>query len=316
MAGVNWLKKGRHWSRLVSRARTPSEVNARLIRIIWQLPDKKIKNDGPLGDRTSLDDRRKRLHQLQGMRLRLLTAVAIARHDQQEAARRQVAKEDCKRQLKAMLKLDDDGLAKAIDDCDTRTRAAIEAAKNAISRTPEAKWIPCNDPYEPSGMQVLAPETFRRAVEIALSNALSSTDQPGRPVKNHQHDLARACHEYWSACRPKGVPGRVAFTRAVFAAANWRNDKGLPSSEPEDLKNMERLLRIASREHEERSANWEQLRRAYIEQVELNRVTVSDACREWASSPTRKQSNAPESFCNRQITDPTARAMQGHRPDP
>jgi len=192
-----------------------------------------------------LQDRERRTHQLQVMRLQLLNAVAIARHDRQEALRRQVSQEDCKRQLKAMLKLGDTNLAKAIENCDTKTRAAISAAENAIWLTPEAKWVDGPDPM--SSMQ-MAPETVRRCVGMALSSVRSSSAKRGRKEKPYQRNLARACHDYWSACRPKGASGRVAFARAVFEAADWRNDKDGPGEAPDDSKNIERLLSEAARE--------------------------------------------------------------------
>ncbi|MGS0941471.1 hypothetical protein ACVA51_13065 [Pseudomonas luteola] len=238
MAGVNWLKKGCHWSRQGSKATTPAEVNARLIGMLCRLPDKEITN------KSSLEDKIRRDTELQVMRLKLLKAVAIARHDQQEARRRQTNKTDCKRQLQAMLKLDDASLAKAIEDCDTYTRAAISAAQNAIWLTPEAKWVSSE---EMPGMQILAPETVRRSVEIALANARSSVSKRGRKEKPYQQDLARACLRYWSACQPQGASGRVEFTRAVFEAAESRNDNREPGNAPENSKNLERLLSEAAR---------------------------------------------------------------------
>ncbi|WP_273229120.1 hypothetical protein [Pseudomonas kuykendallii] len=239
MAGVNWLKKGRHWSRKGALSSTPAQVNASLIRELWRTSDHAI-------SRTStIEERNLRAHQLQSMRLQLLRAVAIARHAQQEASRRQVTLSDSKRQLKAMVKLDDENLAKAIEDCDAKTRAAISEAQNAIWLTPEAKWV--NDPESTSTWQILAPETVRRSVEVALLNAHASTAKSGRKKKPYQLYLAHACLEYWSACRPKGASGRVEFTRAVFAAADWRNDKARRFRIPEDSKNIERLLsKVAS----------------------------------------------------------------------
>ncbi|TBW33329.1 hypothetical protein E0E54_16855 [Azotobacter chroococcum] len=177
----------------------------------------------------------------------------MARHDQQEAARRQVTMADCRRQLRAMLKLDDADLAKAIEDCDTTTLAVINAAQGAIWMTPEARWVPSDDPDAMPGMQVLAPETVRRSVGIALATIQSSKAKRGRKDKPYQHDLACACLAYWSACRSKGAPGRLEFVRAVFEAADWRHDKGLPGLAPENSKNLERLLSKAARHLEKRS---------------------------------------------------------------
>ncbi|RRW26498.1 hypothetical protein EGJ44_22160 [Ectopseudomonas oleovorans] len=229
-------------------------MNARLIRALWKLHSHELDGDRPLRDRGMHE------HRLQAMRLRLLVAVATARHDRQEATRRQATKNDCRRQLRTMLKLGDVELAKAIENCDSGTRAAISAAQNAIWLTPEAKWVPSDDPDAMSGAEMLAPETVRRSIEIALANVRSSTAKRGRKEKPYQQYLARACHEYWSACRPKGAPGRVEFTRAVFEAADWRNDKGLPGKVPEDSKNLERLLSKAAREAAADRAAWESLR--------------------------------------------------------
>ncbi|MGE6994979.1 hypothetical protein ACQKIK_16460 [Pseudomonas sp. NPDC047961] len=153
------------------------------------------------------------------MRWQLLNAVAMARLYRQEAEGTAVEPRDVQRQLKAMLKLDDAGLAKAIEDCDTRTHAAIEAAKNAIGPTPEAKWIPCDDPYAPSGMQVLAPETIRRAVEIALADEQTHDGKCGPKEKDYQRALARTACEIWLEHKPDGGRGRPAFIRTVFEAA-------------------------------------------------------------------------------------------------
>lgn len=251
MAGVNWLRKGRHWSRKGARSSTPTQVNARLIRELWQIPDHAISR------KSTIEERNLRSHQLQTMRLQLLRAVAIARHVQQEASRRQVTLSDSKRQLKAMLKLDDASLAQAIEDCDSNTRVAISEAQNAIWLTPEAKWV--DDPESASGWQILAPETVRRSVEVALLNAHSSTAKSGRKKKPYQLYLAHACLEYWSACRPKGASGRVEFTRAVFAAADWRNDKARRFKIPEDSKNIERMLSKVAREGSAHRWEWESL---------------------------------------------------------
>lgn len=236
-----------------SRARTLAAVNARLIRLLWRLPDHTTSVDD------TLEANRKRRRQLQEMRARLLEAVAIARHDRQEAARRQANMADCKRQLKAMLKMDDAALTRAIEDCDTTTRAAISAAENAIWMTPEARWVPSDDPDARPGTQMLSPETVRRSVEIALATAQSSRAKCGRPGLTYQHDLARACLAYWAACQPRGAPGRLEFVRAVFEAADWRNDKGLPGLAPENDKNLERLMSKAAREAAAGMEAWDRL---------------------------------------------------------
>ncbi len=247
MSGLNRLKKGRHWSRMRSRARTPAAVNVRLIRLLWRLPDHTTLLDD------TLEASEKRRRQLDAMRLRLLEAVAMARHDRQEAARRQANMADCKRQLKAMLKMDDAALARAIEDCDTTTRAAISAAENTIWMTPEARRVPSDDPYATPGTQMLSPETVRRSVEIALATVQSSKAKSGRPEQSYQHDLARACLVYWAACQPKRAPGRLEFVRAVFEAADWRNDKGMSRLARDDTKNLERLIAKAARDLEKRS---------------------------------------------------------------
>lgn len=253
MSGLNRLKRGRHWSRMRSRARTPAAVNARLIRLLCRLPDHK-----PPIDET-LEASSKRRRELDDMRVRLLEAVAMARHDRQEAARRQANMADCKRQLKAMLKMDDAGLARAIEDCDTTTRAAISAAENTIMMTPEARWVPSDDPDAMPGTQMLSPETVRRSVAVALDIVKASKAKRGRPELTYQHNLARACLVYWSACQPEKAPGRTEFVRAVFEAAEWRNDKGLSGFTPENGKNLERLMSKAAREAAAGMEAWDRL---------------------------------------------------------
>lgn len=259
MSGRNRLGRGKHWSRQRARSRVYAAVNARLIRALCQLTDHEGSND------TSLDDRRKREGQLQAMRWRLLFAVARARHDQQEAGRRQPTMSDCRRQLRAMLKLDDATLARAVRDCDTATHAAIEAAKSAIWLTSEAQWVPSDEPDATPGAQILAPETIRRSVEIALVNTQAKNAKRGRKEKPYQNYLAHACHKYWSACRPKGAPGRVDFAHAVFEAADWRKDKGLSGFAPENDKNLQRLLRKAAQEAAARKEAWNSLRVMLVE---------------------------------------------------
>ena len=150
--------------------------------------------------------------QLDDMRLQLLDAVMAHRHSL-DAAGHSVALRDVKRQLKAMLKLDDAVLLKAIEDCDTRTYTAIEAAERAIWRTPA-------DVYR---MGALA--TTRRAIEIALANAQAQDAKRGPKEKDSQHELARTCCEVWSEHKPAGARGRPAFIRTVFEAA------GMPLSD-------------------------------------------------------------------------------------
>lgn len=242
MAGVNWVKKGRHWSRLGARANTPGKVNARLLLVLFRLPDHAISRE------STDEERSQRRRQLQAMRLQLINAVAIARHDRQEASRRQVTQADSKRQLKAMLKLDDVELARAIEDCDRTTLRAINKGMNAISLSPESKWVLAEGPDAMPGMYVMAPESIRRSVEIALADVQCSKAKPGRKTKPYQRALARACHDYWSACQAKGASGRIAFARAVFEAADWRNDKKGSYGTPDDSKNLERLMSEAARE--------------------------------------------------------------------
>ena len=219
MAGINWFKRGRHRTRLPSCLEVSPDASAALVRALCRL------SECGISDKLSLEEQIDRQRQLNAMRWQLLNAAAMARLCRQEAEGTAVAPRDVERQLKAMLKLDDAGLAKAIEDCDTRTHAAIEAAKNAIDRTPEAKWIPCDDPYAPSGMQVLAPETIRRAVEIALANVQVQDAKRGPKEKAYQLALARTACEVWLKHKPAGGRGRPAFIRTVFEAA------GIPLSE-------------------------------------------------------------------------------------
>ncbi|KFJ92623.1 hypothetical protein JF55_05855 [Pseudomonas sp. 1-7] len=222
MAGITWFRRGKHWTRLPTRAELPAETGAALIRALCRLAER------PISDSSTLEDRRNRERQLHAMRLQLLNAVVMARHYRQEAAAPAATPKDTERQLKAMLKLGDTGLAKAVEDCDARTHAAIEAAKNAIWLTPKAKWVPSDDPDAMLGTNVLAPETIRRAVEIALAKEQAQDTKRGPKEKAYQLELARACCEVWSEHKPAGAHGRPAFIRTAFEAAGMPlSDKSL-----------------------------------------------------------------------------------------
>lgn len=149
---------------------------------------------------------------LDHMRLQLLNDVAMARLRSRDAAGYTAAPSDVERQLKAMLKLDDAGLSKAIEDCDTRTYAAIEAAEDAIWHTPEA-------------VHMTAAPAPRRVIGIALANEQAQDAKRGRKEKTYQLELARTCCEVWGEHKPAGARGRPAFIRTVFEAA------GMPLSD-------------------------------------------------------------------------------------
>lgn len=199
MAGLIWFKKGRHWTRLPGLTEMSAETNAELISDFLRLTDYQIKKRGLW---------------------RMLHAVALACHHNQEATRRAATSKDAEAQLKAMLKLDDASLAKAIEDCDTGTLAAISAAQNAMHFDPETKWVACNDHYIPGAeVPVLDPDSVRRSVKAALANVQMQKGRPGRKEKPYQGELARACVEVWRECRQPMSRGRVEFARAAFEAA-------------------------------------------------------------------------------------------------
>lgn len=213
MAGVIWFKQGKHWSRSPVPTEISADINAKLIRALCRLPDRRMSN-------TSHLHTRKGIRQVSAMHWRLLDAVAMAHHWHQVATTRTATRKDAERQLKAMLQLDDAGMAKAIDDCDTGTRAAISKAQNAIDQTPEARWIQSDDPNAMPGTLILAPETVRRSIAIAFSNVQAANAPRGRKEKPYQLDLAKTCHAFWSECQPKGAPGRLEFVRTLFEAAD------------------------------------------------------------------------------------------------
>lgn len=215
MAGVNWFKRGTHRTRSPAKAELSPEVSAELIRALCRLTDQEISNDN----------------------LWLLVHSAVyARLCHREATQTVVTPRATERQLRAMLKLSDTDLAKALEDCDTNTLAAINVAKNSLWLTPEARWVASNDPDAIPGTEVLAPETIRHAIEIALTNHQAQVAKRGRKEKPYRLWLARNCHEVWLAHRQPGTPGRLEFTRAVFDAA------GMPLSD----KSLESLLAKAA----------------------------------------------------------------------
>lgn len=209
MAGVNWFRKGQHRTRAPARAELSAEVNAKLIRELYRFTDYEISNDNLW---------------------RLIHSAAHASLCHQEATHSVVTPKSTERQLSAMLKLSDTDLATALEDCDTNTLTAVNVAKNSLWLTSKAKWVASNDPDAIPGTEVLAPETIRHAVEIALTSHQAQTAKRGRKEKPYRLWLARDCHEVWLAhCQP-GTPGRLEFTRAVFDAAGIPlGDKSLES---------------------------------------------------------------------------------------
>ncbi|WP_447801915.1 hypothetical protein [Pseudomonas serbica] len=124
-----------------------------------------------------------------------------------------------------MLKLDDAQLQKAIEDCDTGTRAAISEAENAL---PEIKWVETHSETDSLTIQTLAPESVRDAIRLAHSKIQKQTTKRGRKEKPYQIDLARACLNVWREyCQPK-TPRRLDFCRKAFDAAGMHlGDKSL-----------------------------------------------------------------------------------------
>lgn len=207
MAGVNWFRKGQHRTRAPAQAELPTEVNAKLIRELHRFTDYKISNDNLW---------------------RLIHSVVHAHLCHQEATQPVVTPKSTERQLSAMLKLSDTDLATALENCDTNTLTAVNVAKNSLWLTSKAKWVASNDPDAIPGTEVLAPETIRHAVEIALTSHQAEAAKRGRKAKPYHLWLARNCYEVWLAhCHPRS-PARLEFTRAVFVAAGIHlGDKGL-----------------------------------------------------------------------------------------
>lgn len=154
------------------RSNTEADSKTQLIRIIRRLTDFRISD-----------------HNLQ----RLLTAVTWARLHHSEISFRRATPKDAERQLKAMLELDDNALAKAIDDCDAGTRGAISAAQNTMHLDPDTKWIACREADCIPGLEILAPESIRHSVSNALANVKMQKAKIGPKEKPYQIDLAKTC---------------------------------------------------------------------------------------------------------------------------
>lgn len=149
--------------------------------------------------------------------MQLLQEVVWARHHHLHATSVPLpTRFDSERQLDAMLKLDDAQLQKAIEDCDTGTRAAISEAENAL---PEIKWVTTHSEIDTLTIQILAPESVRDAIRLARSKIQKQTTKRGRKEKPYQLDLARACLKVWREYSQPKTPKRLDFCREAFDAA-------------------------------------------------------------------------------------------------
>lgn len=244
MSGRTLYKRGPHWSRMPQNFVTPLSYDA-FERNVKRFLGSNLPMDAEIliqpsttPEEPTSQGRTKVIRKSSRTVDVLLYAAMIAGVEAAKKKQDKAEPSDTRRQLNAMLKLDDKGLAKAIEDCDTSTREAINKAQNAISLTPEARWLPSDDPYAMSG---LAPETVRRSVEIALAN--TRKNQPGRKEAAYQIELVLTCCEVWSEYKNDIDRGRPGFVLAIFEAA------GIPLG----VKNLEKLLAKADRIVEARS---------------------------------------------------------------
>ena len=205
MAGTVLYRKGRHWSRQSNATEVSASTNQELIRAFHRFTNYRISESNLM---------------------QLLRAVAWARHYHLHATSVPLpTRLDSKRQLDAMLKLDDAQLQKAIEDCDTGTRAAISEAENAL---PEIKWVETHSETDSLTIQILAPESVRDAIRLALSKIQKQTTKRGRKEKPYQLDLARACLKVWREYYQPKTPKRLDFCREAFDAAGMHlGDKSL-----------------------------------------------------------------------------------------
>jgi hypothetical protein len=200
MAGVNWPKRGTHWSRLGSEATVSGEENRQLIIAAHKYTEHTISND----DLWSL-----------------IRSVAMAKHEDRKAQQRAATHKDTLRSLRAMLTLDDALLLDALSKCDAQTRGDIYAAQNLIPGE-DIDWVSSD---EGCG-EVHGPRAIRRSVQDALNAAAVKKCPRGPKKKPYQIALARTCLVIWQGCRQKKAPGRLEFTRAAFNAAGmYLHDK-------------------------------------------------------------------------------------------
>lgn len=205
MAGAVLYRKGRHWSRQSNVTEVSASTNQELIRAFRRFTNYRI-NESNL--------------------TLLLQAVLWARHHHLHATRVPLpTRLDSERQLAAMLKLNDAQLEKAIEDCDTGTRVAISEAENSL---PEIKWVITHCEIDTLTIQILAPESVRDAVRLALSNIQEQKAKRGRKEKAYQLELARACLKVWQEYWQPKTPKRLDFCRVAFTAAGMHlGDKNL-----------------------------------------------------------------------------------------
>ena len=200
MAGVNWPKRGVHWSRLGSETTVSSEDNAKLIRAAHKLTEHAISEDDLWN---------------------LLRSVATAKNEEKIAHQRAATHKDTLRSLRAMLTLDPPSLVDALSKCARETFIDVQIAQNRIPWE-EIDWVAS----EEGSWEVHGPRTMRRSVQEALDAATAKKCPRGPKKKPYQIALALTCLTIWKGCRQKKSPGRLEFTRAAFNAAGmYLHDK-------------------------------------------------------------------------------------------
>lgn len=164
---------------------------------------------------------------------RLCVAIVLARHDAARARMTtSVAPADTRRQLEAMLKIPDDvKLMRALEDCDSATRAVVAEAQNMIEVCTEAQaeWVLAAE-HDIPGAEVPSMRITRRAVQAALGGM--DPKRRGPKKKSWALQLTSTLLEVWSECETREIqefarrerlsgelPTRTRFAEAVFRAA-------------------------------------------------------------------------------------------------
>ncbi len=194
MAGVNWPKRGKHWSRGEFKTELSIDENRQLIIAAYKYTKYTISNE----DLWSL-----------------IHSVAMAKNENKKTQQRAATHKDTLRSLRAMLTLDNASLLDAISNCDTRTRGEISAAQNRIPWE-DIDWVSS----EGGNGEVYGPRAIRRSVQDAFNTATETKDQRGPKSMPYQPELARICLLIWLKCQlPPRTSGRFEFTQAAFRAA-------------------------------------------------------------------------------------------------
>jgi hypothetical protein len=195
MAGVNWPKRGEHWSRGEFKTELSVDVNRQLIIAAYKYTKYTISNDNLWS---------------------LIKSVAMANNEYRKTLQRAATRNDTLCSLEAMLTLDNASLLDAISNCDTQTREEISVAQNRIPWE-DIDWVSS----EYGNMKApLGPRAIRRSVLDAFNTAKETKIPRGPKSMPYQVELARTCVLIWLECKlPPRTPGRLEFAQAAFGAA-------------------------------------------------------------------------------------------------